>query len=141
MGKTCTICHQEKSISEFSPRKGVKDGLYSRCKKCHNEEIRKRYKYNPDYDRQRNLNKRKYLMDICNKIKSERGCKICKENDPCCLDFHHINPAEKDFSIAHIIGTKNVEKMMIEITKCIVVCANCHRKIHAGKLTTDVMAA
>lgn len=45
------------------------------------------------------------------------------------LEFHHINPEEKDFSIstnANIAFAKASE----EVKKCILVCANCHREIH-----------
>ena len=46
------------------------------------------------------------------------------------LDFHHINPEEKDFSLSSDGRTKSWEIMRIELDKCILVCANCHREIH-----------
>lgn len=47
------------------------------------------------------------------------------------LDFHHTDPNEKDFSIA---GNYNIswERIKFELDKCILVCSNCHREIHAG---------
>lgn len=45
------------------------------------------------------------------------------------LEFHHIDPNEKDFGI----GSFNVlsfDKCKREVDKCILVCANCHREIH-----------
>jgi len=44
------------------------------------------------------------------------------------LQFHHINPDEKDF----IIGGKSysIERLKKEADKCILVCANCHIEIH-----------
>lgn len=48
------------------------------------------------------------------------------------LDFHHVNPEEKEFGIGDSNAvTKALEKQLIEIKKCILVCANCHRGIHA----------
>lgn len=49
------------------------------------------------------------------------------------LEFHHVNPEEKEFSIggSHTI-TKSLEKQLTEMKKCILVCANCHRGIHQG---------
>ena len=51
------------------------------------------------------------------------------------LDFHHINPQEKDFSFGQIIGSptawKHIEK---ELKKCRLICANCHAEIHEGIL-------
>lgn len=52
------------------------------------------------------------------------------------LEFHHVNPEEKEFTIsqkAHI----SFDKALAEIRKCILVCSNCHREIHAG-LITDI---
>ena len=46
------------------------------------------------------------------------------------LEFHHINPAEKDFTV----GDRDFKlKDCIEETKkCVLICANCHREVHAG---------
>ena len=49
------------------------------------------------------------------------------------LEFHHVNPEEKEFQIGGgntII--KALDKQLQELKKCILVCANCHRGIHAG---------
>ena len=47
------------------------------------------------------------------------------------LKFHHKDPDGKDFSISHG-ETWSYSKMFKETKKCILVCANCHREIHAG---------
>ena len=58
-------------------------------------------------------------------------CQICGYNKCMnALEFHHLNPQEKDFTISG--GTKSFESLKPEIDKCILVCANCHREIHAG---------
>lgn len=46
------------------------------------------------------------------------------------LEFHHLEPSQKDFSIAHSI--KSWDKILKEIIKCICVCCRCHREIHYG---------
>lgn len=48
------------------------------------------------------------------------------------LEFHHLNPSEKDFTIAQNSSYKNMKILKKELDKCILVCANCHREIHAG---------
>lgn len=48
------------------------------------------------------------------------------------LDFHHKDPLQKDFSIGQKGYTRSWEKVKQEIEKCLLVCANCHREIHAG---------
>ena len=58
-------------------------------------------------------------------------CEICGY-DKCvdALEFHHLNPNEKDFSLT-CGDTRSFEKLKSESDKCILVCANCHREIHA----------
>ena len=46
-------------------------------------------------------------------------------------DFHHIDPLQKDFSISAVGNTYSWDKIKKEIDKCILLCANCHRQIHA----------
>jgi len=56
------------------------------------------------------------------------------------LEFHHINPEEKEFTI----GGKNysIERMKKEVDKCVLVCGNCHSEIHEElreKEESDIM--
>lgn len=47
------------------------------------------------------------------------------------LEFHHVNPIEKEFSIMGSNNqTKALESQLEEMKKCILVCSNCHRGIH-----------
>lgn len=56
-------------------------------------------------------------------------CEICLENHPACLEFHHVNPIEKEYSISAIAG-KTMKTILKEVGKCKILCANCHRKLH-----------
>lgn len=58
-------------------------------------------------------------------------CVVCGYNRCiAALEFHHLNPEEKDFSIASTGTTKSWNRIKEELDKCICVCANCHREIH-----------
>jgi len=46
------------------------------------------------------------------------------------LDFHHLDPNEKDFNPSHLKRYKFDETVKSELDKCILVCANCHRELH-----------
>lgn len=47
------------------------------------------------------------------------------------LELHHINPKEKDFRISKML-TRSFKKTVEECKKCVLVCSNCHKEVHAG---------
>ncbi len=52
------------------------------------------------------------------------------------LEFHHVNPKEKSFSICTTGNqTRSLASQLEELKKCILVCANCHRGIHNNVYT------
>lgn len=63
-------------------------------------------------------------------IKALKGCQDCGEADPRVLQFHHRDPADKRFAIADNVTTYKKETLLEEVTKCDVLCANCHIKRH-----------
>ncbi len=48
---------------------------------------------------------------------------------PEALEFHHKDPSQKDFGLS-MGNSYSLERMKIEVDKCMLVCANCHREIH-----------
>lgn len=44
-------------------------------------------------------------------------------------------PNEKEYGVAQMARRYSIDAIKREIAKCIVVCANCHRKVHAGKIS------
>lgn len=52
---------------------------------------------------------------------------------PVALDFHHLDPTEKDKNVGDLMSF-STQKLKEEIRKCVVLCANCHRMVHAGLL-------
>jgi transcription elongation factor Elf1 len=65
--------------------------------------------------------------------KKKKRCFYCGEKDPICLEFHHVNPSTKLDTIPNLIQNKEPwDIIKEEIKKCIVVCSNCHKKIHAN---------
>lgn len=74
-------------------------------------------------------------MKIINKIKLEAGCIECGFNEhPAALDFDHVR-GEKLFCINER-ATTSMEKLLAEIEKCEVVCANHHRIRTANRQNT-----
>ena len=132
--KQCSKCKEQKYKEEFKKNKGTKDGLHYYCKQCSREYQNSRYqKHYKEKELKRTKDRRQRNRDMIQEIKSQSGCQKCNENDPACLDFHHLDPEEKEYVISEMTGWGR-QTILNEIAKCIVVCANCHRKIHAGKI-------
>ena len=77
---------------------------------------------------------KKYRQTAKEKLVEYKGgkCKYCGYNKCTqALDFHHIDPGEKDFTISNYQYLK-WETLLKEVDKCVLVCANCHREIHCG---------
>lgn len=67
-------------------------------------------------------------------------CKCGYDNCIEALEFHHIDPTEKEFIISKF-REKNQNKLVNEVKKCVLLCTNCHRELHAGlfELTDDII--
>ncbi len=69
---------------------------------------------------------RRRKMVIIDAIKAARGCADCGFNNPVALDFDHVR-GEKLFEVADKVSWFSLDKLLDEIEKCDIVCANCHR--------------
>jgi transposase len=60
-------------------------------------------------------------------------CSVCGY-DRCvgALEFHHLVPAEKSFSLSHRGVARSIAKARAEANKCALLCANCHAEVEAG---------
>lgn len=68
-------------------------------------------------------------------IKNESECVSCGENDSICLEFHHLNSRHKKGTLSQMVRDKTpFHKVKQELKKCVPLCANCHKKVHAGVL-------
>lgn len=64
-------------------------------------------------------------------IIAKSSCIKCGENHPGCLDFHHRDPNDKYMEVTKMVDAKcKEERILAEIAKCDILCANCHRKLH-----------
>lgn len=78
------------------------------------------------YIKKRKLKLKKWFQ----KYKEKLSCSNCGENHPSTIEFHHrFNDKEKNVSLMVNDGY-SVSKIMKEVRKCDILCANCHRKVH-----------
>lgn len=80
--------------------------------------------------RQRQQIARHKIRQLIRSLK-QGGCSICGEKHIACLQFHHKDPSTKLFSVANAVSQKvPKDRIFNEINKCILLCANCHAKLH-----------
>lgn len=129
--KCCSKCKETKDLCEFNKRTRAKDGLQNHCRECEKKNHIHHYARAKSAYVRRATERTSRLTEAYQEWKRTLKCSYCSEDDECCLDFHHLDPSEKEHGIArfakYYFGT---EKWYNEIKKCIVVCSNCHRKIH-----------
>lgn len=132
MIKYCPKCQQEKPESDFHWKiKNIKLAVH--CKDCSRKYIREHYKNNLQYylDKARKRNHK--LMLICHeyigKYLSSHPCLDCGEKDILVLEFDHRSRTSKDFDVSQM-GRRgySLDRVIGEIAKCEVRCANCHRR-------------
>jgi len=93
------------------------------------------YKKNSTKLKKNLYEKRRKNRKWLDNYKKLKVCGFCGEKETYCLDFHHVNPDEKESDIMSMVrNCYSIERMQREIDKCVLVCANCHRKVHHGLL-------
>lgn len=133
----CSRCSQLKPTSEFSKRPNRRRGYHSFCKQCFREykrewqaeeykdPIRKarRLKHSQENKKRNHIRKMHWILDYL-KI---HPCIDCGETDPIVLEFdHQRDKTEGVCSMVH--QNCGLERVKEEIQKCVVRCANCHRR-------------
>jgi hypothetical protein len=99
-------------------------------KKKHKEYSREHYLKNLEVTKQRTKENKAKLKADWNAFKAGLKCTKCGESHPAALDFHHKDPITKDREVSWFIKNSQFTKAVEEALKCIVLCANCHRKHH-----------
>lgn len=115
--KQCPSCLKilEKNEINFFLKKGK---YYSYCRDCHSKKCVDRFR---DYKLQ------------CVEYKGGKCIKCGYNNHYSVLDFHHLDPSKKDFTISR--SNMSFENLKHELDKTVLLCANCHREFHAGLFT------
>ena len=128
--KTCIRCKKTLNESEFNIRRDAQDGLQSKCKICQREVQNTYYKKDPKYRarvKKASELDRKRSREKLNEILAHSKCAACGEDDPVVLTFDHIDPTNKTRDICSMMSNGySWTKVEAEISKCQVLCANCH---------------
>lgn len=135
--KKCNHCGEWKDEEEFSWRYKSVGVRNKACKTCMVEFNRKYYQGEAG---ERHLQKVKERTEAARIAAKEfvyqyllaHPCVSCGESNPVVLEFHHRDPNEKDMDITQFLsGGYSLKRIIAELEKCDVLCANCHRKVTA----------
>lgn len=97
-------------------------------------EVKQKRKESYKKNKSKIYKRRQEKIDFINNFKSNKGCILCGWNKFSeGLDLHHIR--DKEFGLAQSINGRSLQKIREELNKCVVVCATCHRGIHAEILS------
>lgn len=163
--KKCFECKEIKSFDEFYIHGRSKDGYSYVCKSCQRLRDKAKYleikesgkvqkykeqneekirAYNIEYQRSYRGSGRKQerKLQMCD-YKGGK-CVLCglisSERNIAAFDFHHLNPKEKEYGPSDMTNMR-WSRITEELDKCVLLCSNCHRIIHAdntvGSLLTE----
>ena len=88
---------------------------------------------NPEWAKQMSLRVSETRRKNVAILKEEAGgcCSKCGYNKSTyALEFHHPDPTVKEGKI--IGSTQSLDKQRCEAEKCVLLCSNCHREVHAA---------
>jgi len=63
-------------------------------------------------------------------FKAQQKCNRCGENHPATLQFHHVDGKRKESAVGTAAPKWSEERILKEIAKCEILCANCHAREH-----------
>ncbi len=125
----CSVCKVNETLPPCST--GRKIYLCGECKKETHKKFYSDHKERRNEDTMKRMKKHKEFVEDLKK----NPCEDCGNVFPtCCMDFDHVDPTTKVKNISRMLGSSK-DKILEEIKKCQLVCANCHRiRTHENKL-------
>lgn len=132
--KRCPKCKQRKTYTAFNKNVRQFDGYQSWCRKCQRARDVAYYANNEKRRRnlrRANLDRLKKKAAFVREYLRTHPCVDCGEADIVVLEFDHVN-GKKTNNISTLTRRNvSLEHLQQEIAKCVVRCANCHRRVTA----------
>lgn len=128
MLQKCTGCATEKSLEDFPFRSRKLNKRSKRCKTCFNVWHREHYKANKERYKKQVYEHNRALVNKVAEYKRNRPCADCSVSYPSyVMEFDHISEDKVD-NVSSLASAGCAKKVWVEIKKCELVCANCHRE-------------
>lgn len=135
MKKNCNHCGKHKDEEEFNWRFKSLGIRHKTCRDCMHGFNKTYFEGNAKERHLQQVRERKelarsYARDFIYNYLLFHPCSQCGESDVRVLEFHHTDTSGKDMAVGAMVSSGfSVERIQAEIDKCVVLCANCHRKI------------
>ncbi len=130
--RACIWCSELKPLSGFAFKNTATGTLNSHCRQCHAAYRRQHYLDNKaDYFRRAIAQTRRKAAEAKERLHAyllAHPCVDCGEKNLAVLDFDHVDPSTKTRAVAQMVGHRTWHSIQVEIDKCEVRCANCHRR-------------
>jgi len=131
----CTRCKLDKPEQFFSWKNRLKGKKSLWCKSCmsdHQKGLWSRSETRKSSVTKSTHEKKKRNLQLAWDYLAANPCSNCGEDNPIVLEFHHRDPASKYRTVSYLAGTScSIEKIILEIGKCDILCSNCHRIVTA----------
>ena len=113
--KICLICNEDKPLEAFYNRSGKRAHEKQACCISCSKEASNKHK--------------RFIGSLVKRWKLRKGCSRCnfKAEHSCQLGIDHIIPKIKKNDRQAINTSWSKERLKIELSKCQILCANCHR--------------
>lgn len=140
MDRLCKTCRELKPLTDYYKRARYAGGVLPNCIDCARRRTQELWKgkssaYRKEVRARAAAQKRKNTrINNANILKLfTTGCVDCSTTDPRVLEFDHVR-GQKRFDIALKRTCLTWKKLKVEIDKCDVVCANCHKLRTIGRV-------
>ncbi len=129
--KSCGRCGRSRPIADFVFKDKGRERRHSWCRECFAEYKRTWYQRNRA-EHVRHVARNRLESTAANQLRvwrhlAQRACVDCGECDPIVLEFDHLRDKLHDVSYMAVSGF-SWHTIQAEIEKCVVRCANCHRR-------------
>ena len=142
--KACGTCKRVLPIGQFDPKFPARGVYRSICKECRRAYGRAHYLRNrPAYLARSRDQKREFRQANPERLLeylATHPCIDCGETDPVVLEFDHVDPALKLATVGEMLHRKAWTEILSEIEKCVIRCANCHRRRTARQFNWSRLA-
>ena len=130
--KRCGRCGETRPLTEFNRNSATRDGFQASCQTCMRQYQAQHYRQNRERHIARvrldNLRRKTVAITELETYLKTHACVDCGTSDLRVLEFDHREGEVKSAGISAMVGSGLPwDRILLEIEKCDVRCANCHR--------------